>query len=150
MDGVQDRQLVGQRFPGRGAGGNDRVLSAVRGFGGLHLMCPRLADAQPAVGGNDVGVCPLRPRRSDGPARGNLVHVHQLFRLGSAAEQRDQGIMKGHQPILPPVHRDRAMFTAGGTPASGHRRIVADGSRNPQSRGWNITTLASDSQPRYR
>ena len=105
VDGVQRRQLVGERFSGGSAGGDHHVLTAVGEVGGLDLVPVRFVDAQGAVGGHQVGVGPIRPRLVDGLACGDGVDMTQLLRVRAAAQQRDQRVMGVHPNILSPAEK---------------------------------------------
>ena len=110
--GLQRGHEIGQRLPGRGAGGDDHGPAVVRELGGPGLVLPRAVDTRQAEPVDDQARHPFRPVGRAARARGDVLHMRDLRTAARIAEEAGQD--RGRAPGASGVSARRAAAVAGG------------------------------------
>ena len=108
LDGLQPGQQVAERLPGRGAGGDDRVLTAVGEVGGHPLVRPRIGYADALERLAHRVTQPVRPGRVLGGPRRRHLEVQQAVGAPGCATQPPHQRFEIHHlhPVSLPVGSD--------------------------------------------
>jgi hypothetical protein len=153
VDGIQRRQLVGERLSGRRPGGHHNVFAGMGNVSGCHLVAVGLPHAKRTVSSHQIRVHPRRPWLVHGLAGRDGADMTQLFRVRAAAQQGNQGVMGVHPNIVSPAGSRTRRVRRRGKPEPDTRDVPPGAQlRDRSDPSWDaesISTRETVVQPRW-